>query len=136
MGINEVKILIEDLDDDARYCGIEREIVRQSILTQLRNTTIDLSEESSAPALYVNISTLSYPSSRLCVATVSLSLRATVVPALSIHREMSPKFIFGARIWFRGGILSGSRADFQKMIYDQVALLTDQFINDWTYDNR
>ena len=65
-GLNEVEISVADLDEDAKTCGITKELIKNTVALALNeNTSIKVIDENSeggyAADIYVRISTTYIP---------------------------------------------------------------------------
>jgi hypothetical protein len=69
-----LSILIEDMDADARKCGVDMQTLRAPAVLTLRNNRIRVSDTRTYPFLYINAVFLPVNNGASCVNSISVSI--------------------------------------------------------------
>ena len=132
-GLNEVEVGIADLDEDAKTCGITKELIKNTVALALKeNTPIKVIDENSrggyAADIYVRISTTYIPNVDLCLRGIELAVRKLVT------LKDNEKTIAGlVTIWDVNNLSSGIRDGYpgwlQKNLSEGLELLASNWFS-------
>lgn len=70
-----ISIVVEDLDDDARKCGVDIQTVRSPAILTLRNNRIAVRDGNTYPYLYINANLLPINNGSSCIFNLEVSIR-------------------------------------------------------------
>jgi hypothetical protein len=132
-GLDEVRIGVAELDEDAKTCGLTEELIKNTTaLTLKENTPIKIIEGNSADKadIYVRISTTYIPKIDLCLSGIDLTVRKLV------DVKDKENAVTGlVAIWDASNLSSGKRDGypiwFQKSLSDGL----NQLASDWFLQN-
>lgn len=123
-GVSEIQIVIEHLDDDARYkCQVTKDAVYAAVRLPLSNTRIRVTNSELAPYIYVQV-TLGEANSNHCYGGVFLEFKKFA---------RSEKDVGG--FWSKNSILISSKLNVPKRVSEDIELFTKQFIAEWLKQN-
>lgn len=139
-GIANVRLVVEDLDDDARACGISKDALDAAMRIPLSNTSLlkapnsvnaylDAIAPSLVPFLYSYVLVVR-PAPGQCVGSVTVSLHRTLKFTVDGRDDYQ-----SVTIWSKGSMLGGEPAGFGKRVADSVEGKTKQFIGAWLRSN-
>jgi hypothetical protein len=129
-GISEVNIVIEDLNDDAKACGIRVDALDAAVRIPISSTKITVSGGMFAPMLYARVVAVR-PTPTSCAVYVSLNAQKLLwlqPGAALMDFEL-------AGVWDNGAILSGPTYDMGKRVSDALEGQTKRFIGAWLRSN-
>ena len=127
VGVSEVKILVEDLDDGAEKCNVTKGGLDAAARLPLDASRLRIDPVASS-RVYVRVTALS-TSSGLCAAFVSVALkRPLAIPGTN-------QLVFGAAVWDVGTILTGPSSDFGQRVNQDVGDFTKELIAEWIKAN-
>jgi len=107
--VDSMNVVVEDVDDEARSCGINKNGLDSAIRVPLSGAGVTL-DSRSPNYVYVNVNVLRLDSGTgICVASVAVSLNRTV-----------PGYLGSAEVWDTGTLMTGSSADFGRRISQAV----------------
>jgi hypothetical protein len=120
-----VRIVIEQLDDDARQCGITADGLDAAVRLPLSASPVKVVNDvpSSDGYVYANVNVLKL-NNGVCVANVELEA----------HR-WAMAFWSDVIVWTNGTMLSGAHYDFIRGVDNALEDLTKQFIGAWLKTN-
>ena len=122
-GIQSMKVVVEQLDDDARRCGLTPEDLEQAASRPLLNGGIQI-DPNTRLHMYVKVSVLTLDPG-LCVAHMEASVRASVEAVMPNNPQ--PVFVT-AVVWSSGKLLSGPRLEFPSRVTAWVRQAADDFV--------
>jgi len=125
MGINAVKVVIEDLSSDAVHLGLSRDRLRTLTELRLRQSGISMSPDA-LPYVYVRVNLLKTKGGY--AAHVNVRVNA---PVQLVH---SSKMAL-ATIWSEGSIHKGPASSCKQQVEDAVGEELDLFANDYLAAN-
>jgi len=74
-GLTHVGLAVEDLDEDAKRCGITKDLIRDSVAYTMSASKLKLSEDDwSAPLIYIRASAMVQRNPVQCISDVSVEL--------------------------------------------------------------
>ena len=122
--IKGVRIIIENLDEDAAKCGITEDQLDASVRIPLSTSRINTLQSSSflTPYLYVNANVIS--GNEACVASISVEFK----------RYVSEVQQFGT-FWEKSGVMRFNKNIISKRLEDEVNSYAKQFIAAWLKQN-
>lgn len=129
LGLSEINLLIEDLSDDARPCGVTRELIEQAFMYPASSAQFRVSK-SSRVTFYIRVTTIN-AGTRGCLNTVLVQVYSFQSVTL-IHSGQTT--LATVELW-QGGTLLAGPPDGQQ-VKQAVENYTKQFITDWNLDNR
>ena len=123
-GVNELKIVINDLNEAALRCTLTNDLIDASIRLPLSNSKIKILKEndSSESILYAYV--LSFDSGTMCQVYVELSFLKYIPTEKS----------YGV-FWRKNLILSFRKANVAKSVAEDFESLTKQFVSAWLKAN-
>jgi hypothetical protein len=132
-GLQAVKIVVEDLDEETRAEGIAARAVEDQVLVILRSKAPQLRYDPSViPYLYVNINLLS--SSVGYAGSVRLELNRPVEILVGVHRvwqeprERIPTIV---PVWRASYVIQGPRGNAPGHLRKTLDLLMERFLADY-----
>lgn len=129
-GIKSVFVLVEDLDEAARQCGISADALDAAVRIPISNSRLGLSKESFGAYLYVNVVALRLNSG---ICAVNLQLRFT--RWVWFAPNANPLDSAYGSVWDRGELRTGSSATIGRSVVESLEGLTKQFIGAWLKAN-
>jgi hypothetical protein len=74
-GLTHLGLLIEDLDQDAQWCGVTRDLIRDAIAYTISSSKLKLSDDNgSGPKIYVRVGALVQRQPVQCLSDVKLDV--------------------------------------------------------------
>ena len=128
-GLQATRIVVEDLDEDARLCGVTRESVDAAARIPLSTSRLRVDNGDIGPYFYVQVTVLR--SGSYCMAAINLALTRPVW----LRPGAQTQDLVMARVWNRGGVISGADANFGRRVMNDIETYTKQFVGAWLRDN-
>lgn len=127
-GIQSVKILIEDLDSDAKTCGLSTGGLDAAVRLPVDASRLRINPSAVGTYIYVNVIAVYLKALDACVAQVDVELnRPLTLPN-------SDTFVIAA-VWNDGVLLTGEKISFPSRVYVAVTDKTKQLIGAWITAN-
>jgi hypothetical protein len=125
-GLNQFALFIEDLDEDAKACGVNQDAIETSVRFIAQQSRMRIGARGPGdPHIYVSITAL-----KNCSVAVGLSVGTRVV----IQR--TNKAADGAKIWGQHVISAGPRPSTAKRVSDDVESMMKELVVDWSGANQ
>jgi S1-C subfamily serine protease len=131
-GLSRVDLVIDDLDEQDKECGLTKSAVRTAVMYPLSSSRIEV-DQSADVVLYVAIGTLSFRADRLCVSHVKLQVLSVQSVMLSFSDLQTRAEV---ELWHSGGMLSSDRDSHARRITGSIEQRLKKFITDWNLDNK
>ncbi len=128
-GLQAARIVVEDLDEDARLCGVTRESVDAAARIPLSGSRLRVDNGDIGPYFYVQVTVLR--SGNFCMAAINLALTRPVW----LRPGAQTQDLVMARVWNRGGVISGGEANFGRRVMNDIEGYTKLFIASWLREN-
>jgi hypothetical protein len=132
-GVNEIRIGVAELDEDAKTCGLTEELIKSTTaLTLKENTPIKIIEGNSADKadIYVRISTTYIPRIDLCLSGIELAVRKLVDVKYKESTVTGLVTILDASNWS-----SGKRDGYPIWFKKSLSEGLNQLASDWFLQN-
>ena len=132
-GVNEVRIGVAELDEDAKTCGLTEESIKSATeLTLKESTPIKIIEGSSAynADIYVRISTTYIAELDLCISGIELAVRKLV--DVKDKEKTVPGLV---KIWDASNLSSGKRDGYPTWLQKSLSEGLNQLASDWFLQN-
>jgi hypothetical protein len=132
-GLKKVYMLIENVDEDARHCGLTKEMLRSAAMYPLSSSALQIVSDLSSrvPTYYIQTGTL-FESGR-CYSTINLLV-------YSLQREKldfeNIETFLPVAIWKTGWLGFSSINAHEKLVREKIEELTKILITDWNLDNK
>ncbi len=133
--IQAVRLLVEDIDDDAKVCGITREALDTAMRLPLASSKLKVFKPGDtngtySPYLYVQI--VAVRPHAICAVYIHLSMRRAVFLG---GAASSPVKMISAPVWSTGYMLSDTTVNTARRVTDKVEDMTKLFIGAWLRSN-
>jgi hypothetical protein len=128
-GLQSARIVIEDLDEEARQCGVTRDTLDAAARITLSNSRLRVDNGDVGPYYYVQVTVLR--SGTYCMAAINVALTRPVW----LRPGAQTQDVVLARVWSRGGVISGGEANFGRRVMMDVEGYTKQFLGSWLREN-
>jgi hypothetical protein len=131
-GLQDVSILVEDLDDDAKQCGITESALDAAVRLPVSASRLKIAKDfgEGTDRSYVYVVVITVRPADICIASVSVSLRRTVL------LQTPPESRFqGASTWEKSSVMTGPAYSFGKRVSDNVEGFTKELIAAWLKQN-
>jgi S1-C subfamily serine protease len=149
-GLSKIKLVIEQLDSDAKVCGLSKQAIRAAVMYPFSSATIDVVadgffhrafqphlDESDAvlsdAVLYVNINTLYLKADQACFS--SLHIEAYTIQKVTLEFSGDEK-LAQVLLWESGAVASSSPSQHAGQMTSSVEEKVKKFITDWNLDNK
>lgn len=123
-GVKLYGIALQELDTDAKTCGLDRLALANAVKSGLKDTPIQITDEDlQLFNFFVDIST--FRSGKQCTSMVGLRVSAFVDPAYTplLAAEITP--------WSQRSILSSASEDHGRAIADELVKQAAEFAKAW-----
>jgi hypothetical protein len=121
-GVKEVQLVVEDLGENERKCGITSDSIDASIRINISNSKLIVRERQLLPYLYANISAQEIRD--LCAISISLRFKKLAVSEKDV-----------GTFWERGGMLTWNKAEAGSKVANIMEGFTKEFIGAWLKAN-
>ena len=121
-GVREIDIVIEDLDADARNCGISNDLIDASIRIPISNSKIKLVNSQSSPYLYANVNAFSQGA--YCVLSMRLEFSKYAISEKQV-----------GTFWRKGQVAVWERNNAGRRVANEFESYAKQFIAAWLKAN-
>jgi len=126
VGVSEVNIVVEDLADAAAKCNVSKGGLDAAVRLPLDASRLRINPHALS-YVYVNVSALWEP--RGCAASVQVELkRSLAIPGTT-------QWVYGASVWDKGTILTGTSSYVGKGVNQSVTDFTKELIAEWIKAN-
>jgi hypothetical protein len=126
-GLREFRVVIEDLDGNAKACGITASLINTSLRFVIQQSKIRLTESYGRPWIYIRVSVLS-PQLGFCTYSTEMTVTA------KIFVQESTESGWG-KIWDKVVLSMYAISDTPKMVSATVESLAKQLVVDWATVN-
>jgi hypothetical protein len=131
-GLSQIQVVIESLDSGTTDCGVTKSVIENAVKYPLSSTKLQLTQDS-AEVLYINLSSLYFTSSHLCVSNIDVE----VVIIQPVVFQFSERNISAAvKLWDNGIIISSPQSQHADSVEQQIERLVKHFVTDWNLDNK
>lgn len=127
VGVSEVKLIVEQLDDEARECGVTPDGLEAAVRITLANSRLRVLDGLGEPYYYVQVNVIR--GGEQCIASVRASVSRSVWLT-----PTGPKLL--AQVWSKGLLTAHSRRDFGRRLNSSVEDLTKLMLGAWLKDNQ
>jgi hypothetical protein len=132
-GLNQVRIVIEELNQDAKITGLSRETLESIVLVALKRDLPRLRTDNSARSyVYVNV-TVGDPGAGQSIAFVSVELHRPVKVIRDDDSET--EMVFGTTVWKKGDLLFGPSYEMASRVSDKIGEEITQLAADYYRQN-
>ncbi len=131
-GIKEVEVLIEGLGGAEKKCGLSKSGLRSAVLFPIATSQLKVVDQASIK-VYENATAVHHGSIDLCEAKYQVQLytkQQTLINATNIYRRVE------LNLWDRGGVISGPKGTFEKLLRDTIEDLAKELVVDWSLDQE
>ena len=131
-GINTVSVLVSDLRDSAKSCGLDQTELKEVPIHPLSGSRIKLTPEGApiSMAYYIEIGALQ-PTSNLCTGSIGISLwdlQPITAHGTTQYRKVT--------YWSVAYDVAASRESFPNVVKDDIEAATKLFIAQWSQDQK
>jgi hypothetical protein len=131
-GLSKIQLTIEELDPSSISCGLTKSAIQDAVKYPLSFTKLQLDEDSSED-LYVNVSSLYFPSDPSCVSSIEVEAYSFQV----VNLTFSARTIgVSVKLWNHGNLLSSVKSEHVQRVKQEIEDETKHFITDWNLDNK
>jgi hypothetical protein len=132
-GITKVRVIIEDLSDDATKCGFDKDSILRAALFPLSSSHLQVvsGRGTDAFVLYLNVNALAMPEVKGCAYNALMELSQPQF----IKTTFGEKFL-NVMYWNNGRIGAGPRGEVGRELAVSLDALTKQFLIDWNLDQK
>lgn len=131
-GVNPVKIVLGNLDEEARACGANEENIRSAASFPIAASRLRLSKDAPF-VLQIRVNVLRFNGGSGCIATYSFDLWINDLVTL---RTINLVKIHKILLWDRSGVILGPKNGFERQIREAIEGLAKELVADWTLDQQ
>jgi hypothetical protein len=126
-GIASVNLVIEELDEDAKTCGVTESVLDTSVRFVLSQSRIKINSSASS-YIYINVNVMSLTSSDSCVYNYSVSFNSSV-------KVVANNVFAIAETWSKGGISVYRRSETPRRVAENIERVTKSLVVEWSKAN-
>jgi hypothetical protein len=131
-GLSKVELVIEDLTDHDKVCGLTTQALRAAVMFRISSTKIEVGPISNV-VFYVNALTSYLDSIDFCISNLDIEVYAYQTVTLDFSGEEKRAHV---RLWTAGKTMGSQRVNHLQRISAAIEDETKKFITDWNLDNR
>jgi len=137
-GLKKITILVEDLDNDSRQCGVEESGIKSAFMYPISQSRIEFIKpepvnSEKVAIFYVQIGTLRLSRTNGCVS----SLLTEVLTFQRVNLEVTQRSVTTRVVLLhQSSLFTGPRDSHGKAIREAIEDHAKQFITQWNLDNR
>lgn len=124
-GMTSVRFLVENLDEDARSCGLNVDSLDAAMRIVVANSKTAIRSDPGTPILYASVISLKMPSGS-CAVTTSVALLRSVSTDSSVGL---------ARVWQKSELLISPPTVMGRRVDESIEGMTKSFVGAWLRAN-
>jgi hypothetical protein len=132
-GMTKIHLLIETLTDDAKACGITKELIRDAFMYPASSSRLQITSDPDSPIFYIQVSTLRLNPEGICFSSVyyesynSQFVQPDFAP--------TPK-LYDVVFWKTGSVFFSVNNRHTQLVRENVEDYTKRFLTIWNLDNK
>jgi len=133
-GLQSVSLLVEELPPGAQTCGVDEQIIKNSIAYPLANSRLKIIHSDAGATLYVQITTIFAKDVSVCTSSINVEVYATQMVALEdTGNEQFVKIV----LWQdSGNLLLSGRNGHREQLKSALEERAKKLVVDWTGAQR
>jgi hypothetical protein len=132
-GLKSVYLVVEQLDAQSRDCGIDDEIIKNSVTYPLANSRLKVSSREIGTRLYVNVTTFYEEEISRCTSNIELEVNALQSVLI---RDTANEAVVKIVLWDSGALILGERDQHRERLRSALEERANQLVADWTAAQR
>ena len=128
-GYTGVDIIVEDLDPDARTCGVTRSDIRSAASFPIASSRLRIDRDAPL-TLYVRATVLEIPGG--CAAGYGAQAYSFGQALGATQQSKILKLLF----WHDTGVVTGTKSKFGRRVNESIEKIIKRFVVAWTLDQQ
>ena len=134
-GVPGVRLVIEDLTDSAKRCGVNTDEIKSAAMYPLSgsNLTVGDLKQYQLPIFYIQIITVN-PSASQGPCSSAINVRVYSLRSLKVYADFPN--LFQVELWNKNLITISANSQHGRMVREAIETLTKEFVTAWNLDNK
>jgi hypothetical protein len=127
-GFASARLVIEDLDENAKSCGVTESALDTSARFVLSQSRIKIDPSPSGPFIYIATNVMRLSNRESCVYSYILSFNAAA-------RVVANNVVASTEIWSTSGVGIAPRSNTPRVLTEAIDAITKRFVVEWSKVN-
>jgi hypothetical protein len=134
-GLMSVRLIVPELDEDAKSCGLSQELVRDAVMFPASSSKLEFLDATGDGAVFeVVITTMVQERPVQCIT--NLAINVWIVERVKFDYAPDAIRYAAVTMWFSGAICVSVATKHPQMLRTAIENKTKKFLTDWNLANK